>query len=270
MNEHKKNVVFWIGVKSDNIELSKKGRYGDFKWMDYSKVTWQYWCKKNNVEFIEYNKPSNPDILNYRVTWQRYLDVFDYVESKVKNYDQIFLVDGSTMVKWNARNVFNYTDYKFCGFRGDENMNWLYDSINGYKDLFPDTEYDWNKTILGGFTIFNKNHIPFLNTFKEFFYKNYDVLLDKQLNKVKKGTDQPVLNWLIQRENIDIKIMCKSFALNHIYRFNLFKNNSLRKETYPLFVEHLDFWIFSGLPDRGDARTNLMSQTWDLVKSNYE
>lgn len=265
-----KNVVYWIGVKNVNKDVIDKGKYGDFEWMNYSKLTWEYWCKNNNVEFIEYNTPSNPDILNYRVTWQRYLDVYDYVEKRYPNYDQILLIDGSTMVKWNAKNIFNYTDHKFCGMRGDENMSWIYDSISGYQDLFPEIIFDWNKTVLGGFTIFNKSHKPFFNTFKKFFYENYDKLMYKQSTTVKKGTDQPVLNWLLQKEKVDIKILSKYFGLNHLYRFNLLKHNSVKKEEYPLFIKNLDIWIYSGLPDRGDSRTVLMKQTWDLVKKNYE
>jgi len=263
-----KNVVFWIGVKNKNQELISKGRYGDFEWMDYSKQTWKYWCKKNDVEFIEYTTPSNPDILNYRVTWQRYIDVYDYIENRLKDYNQILLTDASIMIKWDAENIFNKSDHKFCGFRGDENMSWLYDSISGYQDLFPNQSFNWDRIIMGGLTLFNKSHKLFFNTFKEFFNINYSTLMNKQNNTVKKGTDQPVLNWLLQREKIDVKFLNRKTAINHLYRFNLLDLDSITQR--PLFIDNVDLWIFSGFPDRGNTRTSLMKQTWDIVKENYE
>ena len=37
-----KNVVWWIGVKSE--QYSEK--YGGWEWLEYSRKTWEYWCKK--------------------------------------------------------------------------------------------------------------------------------------------------------------------------------------------------------------------------------
>ena len=40
----KTNIVFWIGVRSDNALLQQK--HGGFKYLDISKRSWQYWCNK--------------------------------------------------------------------------------------------------------------------------------------------------------------------------------------------------------------------------------
>jgi hypothetical protein len=55
--------------------------YGDWSWMDYSKKTWEFWCKKNDVEFVHYDKTSNTDVFNHLVNWQRWFDVFDVLDS---------------------------------------------------------------------------------------------------------------------------------------------------------------------------------------------
>ena len=47
----KQNVIFWCAV--NNPEHSDK--YGAFEWFEYSKKSWQYWCKKHNIIFYEYN-----------------------------------------------------------------------------------------------------------------------------------------------------------------------------------------------------------------------
>ena len=50
-----KNVIFWVGVK--NQTYSEK--YGGWEWMDISRKTWEYWCKKHDVIFFPFEKPIN-------------------------------------------------------------------------------------------------------------------------------------------------------------------------------------------------------------------
>ena len=110
-----KNVVFWIGVKSDNPEVAKKHAYGDYSWMEYSKKTWEYWCDKNNCVFVHYDITKESDLRIHKVNWQRWFDVFEFIESKgIQDYDQILLTDASIMVKWDAPNllpIINFVHY---------------------------------------------------------------------------------------------------------------------------------------------------------------
>ena len=56
-----------------------------------------------------------------------------------------------------------------------------------------------------------------------------------------------------------------------MWRRNMLESNKFSNDTAtPFFIKYLNTWIFSGFPDRGETRTNLMKQTWDLVKHNYE
>ena len=75
----KKNVVFWIGVK--NEKYSEK--YGGWDWMDISRKTWEYWCKKNDVLFVPFEKPIEDDLSRFRINWQKALFVF--VRERVKS-----------------------------------------------------------------------------------------------------------------------------------------------------------------------------------------
>ena len=49
----KKNVIFWVGVK--NKHYSEK--YGGWEWMDISRKTWEYWCKKHDIIFFPFEEP---------------------------------------------------------------------------------------------------------------------------------------------------------------------------------------------------------------------
>mgnify|MGYP003136513350 FL=1 len=148
----KKNVVFWIGVK--NEKYSEK--YGGWEWMDISRRTWEYWCKKNDVLFVPFEKPIENDLLKFRINWQKALFVFDELERRNIDYDQIYLVDGMNMVKWDTPNVFELTDRKFTAWRDIDNLRWIHNSIVGYKPFFDNFELDTTKYVSSGLIIFNE------------------------------------------------------------------------------------------------------------------
>ena len=265
-----KNVVFWIGVKSQDPALIELKDYGDWSWMDYSKKTWEFWCKKNDVEFVHYDKTSNTDVFNHLVNWQRWFDVFDVLDERGIDYDQILLIDASSMVHWNAPNFFEISDRKWCAFRANENMRWSMQSTDGYKTLFPDISFEYNDYIASGFAIFNKDHKPFLEELKKFYHSNYDDIMHIQ-RTVKRGSDQPVINYMLRKMNVDINILRLPYAANHLYRREMLVHNwQLNEDPMPFFLKYLHIWFFSGLPNRGKDRTNLMSQTWNIISKYYD
>ena len=51
-------------------------------------------------------------------------------------------------------------------------------------------------------------------------------------------------------------------------RKDLFGNNwQLKEDDTPYFIKYGKVWRFTGMAK--DQRTDLMRQTWDLVKDNY-
>lgn len=272
METNKKNVIFWTGVKSNNTQHIQKYQYGDYSWMEYSKLTWQYWAEKNNCYFIEYDKTYHEDIFKYKVAWQRWFDVFDFIESKsIYDYDQILNVDASIMAKWDMPNIFNDTEHKFCSIRANENMQWTYDSMMGYADMFPDVSFRCNDYFMGGYRIFNKSHKKLFDDIKTFYYENFDEIIKRETMTVKRGTDQPVVNYLLRKYNTDIKLLPTVYGASHLYRKEVLIHNwQLNEDMTPHFIKYFYTWIFSGFSDRGDTRSNLMKQTWNIVKHNYK
>lgn len=264
-----KNVLFWCGVKGSDL-VKEKYRYDDFSWMEYSKKTWEYWCKKNNVIFLHYNQTSLEDQLKYKINWQRWLDIIDFVNTNVNAFDQVLTVDASIMVKWNAPNFFNESENKWCGLIGNENLKWVSESIQGYQPLFNNFDFDYSDHLLAGFTLFNKNHKFLFDKLKKFYFDNHEIILNYEDKLIKRGRDQPVLNYLRQINKIDTKVFPISYGANHMWRRNMLNHNPYTDDSTLLYIKYLHTWIFSGFPDRGNTRTQLMKQTWDLVKHNYE
>ena len=261
---NKKNVVWWTGIT--NPDHNEK--YGGFKFFEYSKKSWEFWCKRNNCEFVAFTNPIENDLKRFRVNWQKAIFVFDELDKRGINYDQICLVDSSSIIKWNTPNFFALTERKFCALRDVDNMNWTYQSIKGYESFF-NFKLDTTKYINSGFMIFNEDHKDLFNSFKDFYYENIDNFMNFQDKTVKKGTEQTPMNYWIQMNNIDLKTdLPLPYKLTHLHRKEMFSYNwQLNKDKIPFFIKYGYIWFFNGTPK--DQRSQLMSQTWDLIKENY-
>jgi len=262
----KKNVVWWIGVKNpDHTE-----KYGGFDYFDYSRKTWEYWCKKNDCLFVPFKEPVESDLKRFRVNWQKIIYVFDEMDRRNIDYDQIALVDSTCMIKWNAPNFFELTGRRFTGWRDLENLRWLDESIQGYKPFFDNFELDYTKYINSGFIIFNELHKPLIDKLKSLYYHEMDDIIKLQDVIVKKGNDQTPLNYVLQINNIDVNMdLSIAFKLTHMHRKELFQTNwQLGESDIPHCIKYGRNFHFNGIPK--DQRTRIMGQVWDMVGHEYQ
>ena len=262
----KKNVVWWIGVKNDKYAH----KYGGWEWMDISRKTWEYWCKKNDVLFVPFEKPIEEDLSRFRINWQKAIFVFDEMERRGIDYDQICQIDCTHMIKWDAPNFFELTDHKLTAVRDTDNLNWIYKSIIGYKDFFDGFEFDKQKYVSSSPMIFNEQHKEVFKSFKKLYYDNVDKFVELQDKTVHKGTEQTPLNYWLQINNVEMNLTLPfAYKLTHIHRKEMFGYNwQLNEDKTPLFIKHAYNWVFTGIPK--DQRSEIMSQVWDLVKHNYD
>ena len=214
----KKNVVFWIGVK--NEKYSEK--YGGCDWMDISRKTWEYWCEKNDVLFVPFEDTIEKDLTKFRINWQKAIFCFDELERRGIDYDQVYLVDGMNMVKWDAPNIFELYDEEFCGVSDNSNLRWLNDSLNVYGKFFPNVTIDYYEYINSGVMFFNKEHLSFFETILEFYTSN-----KKELDGWNKGggCDQTIINYLLVKEGINKRLLSPDWNLLHINRKEMFRKN---------------------------------------------
>lgn len=261
-----KNVVWWIGVKNDKYAE----KYGGWEWVDISRKTWEYWCKKNDVIFVPFEKPIEEDLTRFRINWQKAIFVFDELERRGIDYDQICQIDCTHMIKWDAPNFFELTDHKLTAVRDTDNLNWIYNSIIGYKDFFDGFEFDKQKYVSSSPMIFNEEHKEVFKSFKKLYYDNVDTFVELQDNIVRKGTEQTPLNYWLQINNVEMNLNLPfSYKLTHIHRKEMFNYNwQLEEDKTPFFVKYGHNWVFTGIPK--DQRTEVMKYTWELVKDNYD
>ena len=219
----KKNIVWWPAVvNEDHI-----GKYGGYQYFKYSRNTWEYWCKKNNCLFVPFIESVEKDLNKYRVNWQKILFVFDELEKRNIEYDQICLVDSSFMARWDMPNFFEMTDRRFTACRDMDNMRWIYESIQGYKNIFGGFELDMSKYVNSGFMIFNEEHKDLLNKFKQLYIDNTEEFVKLQDEVVKKGNEQTPLNYWLQLNNVDVNMdLPLPYKITHLQRKELFIHNT--------------------------------------------
>ena len=261
----KKNVVWWPFI--EHKELSEK--FGGYEYTKYSRNTWEYWCEKNDVLFVPFTEPVEKDLFRFRPNWQKAIFCFDELERMGIEYDQVALVDSSFMIRWDTPNFFEMTDRRFTAFRDMDNMRWIYESIQGYKDIFDGFELDQSKYVNSGFIIFNEKHKDLMNGFKRFYLENIDEFIKLQDEKVKKGNEQTPLNYWLQKNNVDVNIdLPLPFKLTHLNRKQMLVHNwALNEDKTPYFIKYGYNFSFNGIPK--DQRNSLMKQTWDIIKNNY-
>ena len=262
----KKNVIWWPALKNPE-HLDK---YGGFDYYEYSRKSWEYWCKKNDCIFVPFTEPIENDFTQHRPQWQKCLYVFEELDRLGIEFDQIGLMDSTAIVKWDCPNFFNLTERKFVGLRDYDNLRWVDESIKGYREVFDGYELDHTKYINSGFMIFNESHRDFFKSLKDLYLDKKDTFIKLQDQDVRKGNDQTPVNYWLQINNIEMKLdLPMAYNLRHMNRREMFHHNwQLGEDNRPHFLKYGYIWRFTGIPK--DQRTELMRQVWDSIKHHYD
>ena len=246
-----------------DIDLAGEGRYASTRRLpyQYSIKSWEKWCEKNDCELFVLTDLLLPKE-EMAICWQRYY-LFDILEANDIQYDQILSVDADTIVHPDCPNFFEMTEGKLTGVHNEGSYDWIIRSIENYgKFFFNGYIMDFTKYIDCGFNIYNKNHKDFLKSIINFYEQNAE-----QLRVAEKtwhaGTDQTPVNIMIEKNNIDLKLLP--------YEYNMCDMN--RKE---LLTDDLLFtkwgWIYqyNSIPNNKEDRLTLywMKKTYEYFYGN--
>jgi len=243
------NVVFMVNIKNQNVPT----RVTPYQ---YSINSWRNWCEKNDSElFVLDEYIYEPDYL--RPNWYK-LYVFDLLENSGIEYDQILVADCDTIVHPECPNFFELSDNKFCAVHNDGSYDWVCRSLENYsKHLFDGFTFPLWEYFNSGFLIMNKSHRNFYKKIIKFYLENRDFIVKLQ-DTFGVGTDQPVINFFVHKENIDLKLLS--------YRFNM--QDMARKEILGddmLFTKIGWVYHFNAIPNNVDSKL-----TVEWMKRTYE
>ena len=246
-----KNLVYTTAINHDTSTFNNS---------DYSQYcinSWQAWCNKNDLDFFIIDQHDSR--YKYPV-WNKDL-IFEYVEDK---YDKIIYVDSDTMVKWDAPNPFDLYDNEFCTAIDRSSLRWILNSIDSYQQFFPDTKLNLDTYFNSGVCMFTKEHKPIFDKLIE-FYERHSAELDK-ISGV--GKVQTVLNFMLEQEKVERKILPPTWNLFSIHKKNMFRHNwQLNEDMTPFFIKYSYIWHFTGFPI--EDRTKIMKQVWEQYKHYY-
>jgi len=227
--------------------------------------TWDYWCKKNDVELIILQDELRPsgggvygDGVGMKPTWQRW-HVFDVLDANDVDYENVALVDVDTMVHWDCPNFFDEANGEFSAVQDKFFIEWSHRSIKGYQDFWPDVKFDWTTYFNCGFIVMNKKHRDFCKTITDFYYQNEDELRDRQHNTLKKGSDQTPVNYMIRASDYKLNFLSDKFNLSQLHMRGVLQGNLLFETGW--------VWHFNGFDKT--KRNQLMKDVWNTIKGNY-
>ena len=254
----KKNIIFIPAVISNKGEKKLRSTPLINKIFEYSINSWKHFAKKNNCEVVVLDQP----IMDSNITsmaWQRYY-ALDILENSGINYDQVLIVDADTIVHPNCPNFFEMTNHKYTGVHDGVVYEWVMRSVECYsKFVFNDYKLNIWTYLNGGFQIFNESHKEHINKFKQFYIDNRENLYGVE-SKIKLGTDQTPMNFLLQTNNVETTVLP--------YEYNMTGLNLSEGLTEDLVYTKLG-WVyhFNGIPDTsyGNKVEYYMAKTYNKL-----
>ena len=206
------NIVF---IPNINLGNSRNTPY------HYSIKSWEKWSEQyDNVKIIEWDE-AIMDPNEFKITLQRYW-VHDILNHNKIQYDQVLVVDADTIIHPNCPNFFEETNGEFGVVLNNGCYEWVTRSIGEWgKGMFPNQPKvkTW-KYFNGGFQITSKKHIPFYNIVKNYYLTNINQI-NQLANQIKAGTDQTIINYLVQQHSVNTKYMSEAYNLQDLFRKNL-------------------------------------------------
>lgn len=258
------HILNLIRMKKNVVVITAVGYPQKISYARYCFYVWNWWCRKNNVRLFILNRNySNPD--DMRPTWMRY-HVFDILERHGFPYDQIALVDADTMIRWDCPNFFEISERKFCVVRDEKRRLWVRKSIRAYQPFYPGIKLDPQDYFNAGFMIFNENHRGLFQAMRQFYHSNKNRI--REITRtLRKGTDQSPLNFMVMKENTEIKYLTEQY--NYMHFLNFWYNNPwlMKKYNISAFVQKGFIWHFIGIDKR--LNETIMGKTWERIKHNY-
>lgn len=216
-----KNIIFLINIKNP----SKSNRTQGY---DLSIESWKQWADKNGCEVFVLTEPV-VDLSQMSPIIMRHY-VFDLLENSGIEYDQICMVDADTIVHPDCPNFFELTEHKFCAVHNDGDYDWVIRSIENYEyeldgkvETKPEDLWNYFNT---GFMITNKNYKWLHEKLLVFYWENQSKVKAMQ-QKYGTGTDQPLMNYMVRHNDVEVKLLPYQFNMQDLSRKNVLDDRML-------------------------------------------
>jgi hypothetical protein len=246
MNKH---LVYIVSISDPTAKVDHS------LYSKYCIESWKYWCKKHSIDL---HVVTESDPRCGKPIWNKEL-VYEYAQG----YEKIALVDADTMIKWNAPNFFDLFEEDFCMVHDDSNWSWVYKSMQNYSKFF-NTSMTMDDYGNAGVLFFHKKYLDICEKVFKLYSDNKQELDDWNKGG---GREQTIFNYMLKENNVSPKWLSSKWNLISMHKRELFKHNFQLGDNIPHFIKHGYIWHFTGFGI--EDRANIVKQTWDLIKDNY-
>jgi hypothetical protein len=158
------------------------------------------------------------------ITWQRWylLEILKQNGYVLEDDDQVLMVDADAFINPNCPNFFSLTEMKFTTVLTEGDYEWVARNIKSYSRAFFNE--DWGCEVYNYFQccfiIVNKKHEALLKSLTDYYWQNKDKIIESY-NVIRTGTDQGLINILVHKSGVDMKILPREYSLIDMHRKNL-------------------------------------------------
>jgi hypothetical protein len=245
----------------------------------YSRVTWNWWCERNDARFVLLDRPLGGDAYGFLPpTMQRWLAPDSLVQEFGPEIE-IILVDADTMIRWDAPSPFAAAAGRLSAVP-DSGLRWIANGLKAFQHLFPDVTLPWWEFFNSGVVVMNASHAPVMKSFVEFVSGRWPEI-QSVIQASDVGTDQPMLNYYLRSVGESVHFLPRPFNLQQCLNVGpaaIGFDSALAHSPPEDIVQVLSLsWLFDFV-DLGyvwhftnvlESREMVMKETWRRIRHNY-
>lgn len=245
-----KNILFLVAIEVPEW----KHRSEPYK---YGIASYKKWCEKNDIKLFIQKDLIHPHS-KMKVNFTRYY-AFDLLEKSGIDFDQILFTDVDSIVHPDCPNPFDEVNADELGLvHANGCYEWACRSMENYAHIFNQFQkFDIFNYFSSGFLLFSKKHSKLFKQVLDFYWKNESKIQDIQ-NQLMNGTDQPIINHLVNKNNIK----CKYLSYNYCF-VDLHRKMALRDDMP--YTKIPGIYQYNAIPNNQDTK-----QTMYWMKKTYE
>jgi len=202
----------------------------------YAIAAWQLYCDKYNIDFIVCNEM---DERISRPIWNK-----EFVFIHGQPYKKIGIVDSDTMPTAYAPNIFNeFSEDEFCAVPDLIDAEYVFNSIKAYQSFYPEIKLDLFSYVNAGVLFFGNQYLCIFEELLQVYFANKSVIDNWHHGG---GREQTLLNYILQKNKVNITQLSPKWNLMGIYKRNVFAHNIQLNQPQPYAFKYANVIHYTG------------------------
>lgn len=198
----------------------------------FSTSSWNQYAKRIGAKMFVLDKfIVEEEKMN--ANWHK-LMIFEILEKNGIDYDHILIVDSDTIIHPDAPNIFEeYPSDEFKAVHNAGSYDWLLRSMEVYKkhifnkeNYGKEIDFDFTDYFNSGVMMVSKKHKEFFGDILDLYLNNHQTFQQIQ-EMYHVGTDQPVINFMLQGSDHKLELMDYAWNMQDMVRREILNTDLL-------------------------------------------